>query len=160
MSVDVAELVAAEVALCRDRGAQRGVRLLADSGSGTTTCIADPDRLRRALRELLQNALAFAPDRSTVGITTTRNVTGVCLAVSDQGPGIGPGQRARMVRPFERGTHPVQPVAGRGMGLALASAVAASHRGRLVLSESVGGGLRASLELPADFRGLPDTAAF
>jgi two-component system osmolarity sensor histidine kinase EnvZ len=76
--------------------------------------------------------------------------TGVSIEVCDQGDGIDPADRDRLVRPFERGTNPRQPSTGCGMGLALVTAVAASHRGRLLLSHGPGGGLRARLEIPSD----------
>jgi signal transduction histidine kinase len=147
-AIDVTELVAAEVTALRDRASQRGVRFLVDGEPGIV-CVADPPRLRRAVGELLDNALTYGPATSIVGVTTTATDTGIQVTISDQGSGIDPAERERLVRPFERGIHPRQPLAGRGMGLALATAIAAAHQGRLTLSESLGGGLRVSLELPA-----------
>jgi signal transduction histidine kinase len=147
--VNVSELVADELAACRDRADQRGILAVA-SGDVGAVCVAESRRLRRALRELLDNALTYAPDRSTVRVTVATVPTGVSIEVCDQGDGIDPADRDRLVRPFERGTNPRQPSAGCGMGLALVTAVAASHRGRLHLSEGPGGGLRARLEIPSD----------
>ncbi len=149
-AVGVAELVADEVAACSDRAAQRGLRLLLD-GDPEARCVVDPRRLRRALRELLDNALTYAPSPSTLGVITTATAAGIRVTVSDQGDGIESADRERLVRPFERGTHPGQPIGGLGMGLALASAVATAHGGQLILSESMGGGLQACLEVPFDF---------
>jgi signal transduction histidine kinase len=155
--LDVSELVAEEVATYRDRAAQRGVRLVT-SGDPVANCVADSSRLRRALRELLDNALTYAPRQSTVRVATTVAATGIRINVSDHGDGIGSADRERLTRPFERGTNPRQPAAGRGMGLALASVVAASHRGRLILAECPGGGLQACLELPVDSTHLTDAS--
>ena len=146
--VDLSRLVAEEVATFRDRAAERGVRLRV-SGRPALHCIADSRRLRRALRELLDNALTYAPDESTVCVSSGPCATGVRIQVSDQGDGIDANDRERLVRPFERGTHPRQPPSGRGMGLALASAVAVWHGGRLTLSQRLGRGLQACIELPA-----------
>lgn len=153
-SVDISEMVAEEVATCRDRAAQRGVRLLV-SGEPAQRCVADSRRLRRALRELLDNALTYAPDGSTVRVASITSATGTRIKVTDHGDGIHPDDRARLVRPFERGSHPRQSPAGRGMGLALASAAAAWHGGRLVLSRRLGRGLQACIELPTTFRTEP-----
>lgn len=157
-SVDISELVAEEVTACQDRAALRGVRFLV-SGEPVLECIADSRRLRRALRELLDNALTYAPDRSTVRVASTTSPMGIRIKVSDQGDGIDSADRERLARPFERGTHPRQPTASRGMGLALASAVAASLGGRLVLSESLGRGLQACIELPFDLTHLRRASA-
>jgi signal transduction histidine kinase len=148
--LDLTTLVDEEIARCRDRAAQRELRVVA-TGDPVRLCVADPRRVRRAIAELLDNALTYAPDDSTVRVASTTAATGVRVTISDQGDGVDPADRERLTRPFERGNHPRQPMAGRGMGLALASAVAASHRGRLILSESLGGGLQASLELPLGF---------
>ncbi len=145
-TVDVLELLTDEVAACLDRAAERGVRVSSDSTT-VGRCVADAGRLRRAIRELLDNALTYAPDQSTVRVGVASAITGIRIEVSDTGDGIDPADRERLAWPFERR----QPMTGRGMGLALASAVAAAHRGRLILSDNLGGGLQACLELPVDF---------
>jgi len=148
-SVHVWELVTNEAAAVRDRAAHRDIELIVD-GDRTARCLADPSRLQRALKELLDNALTYAPDQSTVRVVVTAADSGIRITVIDEGKGIEPGDRERLVRPFERGAHPWQPVDGLGMGLALASAIAASHGGRLILAGSSGGGLQTHLELPLD----------
>jgi signal transduction histidine kinase len=148
--LDVSGVVAKEVAVFRDRAAQRGIRVLVE-GDSKATCVADAGRFRRAVRELVDNAVTYAPEQSTMRVETSVAGSLVRVTVSDEGDGIDEADRGRLVRPFERGTHPRQPAARPGMGLAVASAVAGSHAGRLVLSDSVDGGLRACLELPVDF---------
>ena len=151
--IDVSTLVADEVAGWRTRAAQRALRLWV-GGDPVVAGVADATRLRRALRELLDNATTYAPDGSTIRVVTTAASSGTRITVCDDGDGIDAADRERLVRPFERGAHPRQP-AGRGMGLALVSAVATAHGGRLILSESHSGGLQACLELPS---ALPDPA--
>jgi signal transduction histidine kinase len=151
-TVRVWEVVTAEAAAFRDRAAHRGIELLVD-GDRTARCVANASRLQRALRELLDNALTYAPDRSRLGVVMTTADSWIRITVMDEGDGIEPADRERLVRPFERGTHARQPVDGLGMGLALASAVAASHGGRLILAGSSGGGLQVCLELPLDAGG-------
>lgn len=155
--VDLEELAAGQAASWRDRARQRGLRLVLDCHRGAEL-VADPGRLRRALDALLENALEHAPERSTVWVDTSINGSSVRITVSDEGAGIDAAERARLVRPFERGSHPMQPGTGLGTGfgtglgtgLAVASAVAESHGGRLILSDRPGGGLSACLELPVD----------
>jgi signal transduction histidine kinase len=149
-TVDVSHVLAQEVATYLDRAEARGIRL-AVVCDREVRCVAEPSRLRRALRELLDNAMTYAPDQSAVSVSATVAVTGIRITVRDHGTGIDGADRERLTRPFERGTHPRQPAGGLGMGLALASAVAAGHRGRLDLADAHGGGLAASLELPLDF---------
>jgi signal transduction histidine kinase len=145
--VDISEMVADEVATCRERAAQQGVRLVV-SGEPAQQCIADSRRLRRALRALLDNALTCAPDRSTVRVASTTSATGTRITVTQGGDGTDADGRARLARPSGPRTHPRQPAADQEMALALASAVAAWHGGRLVLSERLGQGVQALIELP------------
>ncbi|MET0914966.1 MAG: HAMP domain-containing sensor histidine kinase [Jiangellaceae bacterium] len=148
-SVDITDVVTEEVDACRGRAAQRGVRLVI-TGDKTATCTTDARRLRRALRELLDNAVTYAQDESTVRVSWTTLATRIRIEVSDRGDGIDSVELERLTRPFERGTHPRQPATGQGMGLAVASGIAASLGGRLLLSEGPGPGLQACIELPVD----------
>ena len=152
-TVNVWELVTAQAAASRERAAHRNIELLVE-GNPTARCVADPSRLQRAVRELLDNALTYAPDRSMVSVAVTTADSGIRITVMDEGDGIDAADRQRLVWPFERGTHPRQPVDGLGIGLAVASAVAASHGGRLILA-GTSSGLRACLELPWDPRTNP-----
>lgn len=148
-TVDITELVAEEVRAHHERAARRGVRFLT-SGERPQACSTDARRLRRALRELLDNAVTYAPDDSTIRVASASEAGGTWIEVSDRGDGIDSADRERLTRPFERGTHPRQPLGGRGMGLALATVLAASIGGRLRLSGGPGPGLLVRIELPAD----------
>ncbi|MET4100258.1 signal transduction histidine kinase [Agrococcus sp. UYP10] len=146
--IDVSALLADEDAAHRIRASRKGV-LLEVGGDRVRAHGVDPTRLWRALEALLDNAVRHAPAGSTVRVTTTTAIGRVRITVSDEGRGIDPADSERLVLPFERGCHPPGAVAGRGMGLALASAFATSNGGRLVLSESASGGLEVALDLPA-----------
>lgn len=160
-TVDIAGAVAREVQANQDRAARRGISLVVGVES-PATCTSDDRRLRRAIRELLEDALSHAPDASTVRITSGSSADGVWIEVIDEGHGIDAVDRERLARPFERGTHPWQPVVGRGMGLALAVVLAASLGGRLRFAETQAPGHEVRLELPVDVAHrdlvpLPDT---
>jgi signal transduction histidine kinase len=154
-SVQLLDLLAAEVSTVREVAEHRNIELVIQ-GDRTVRCVADSVRLQRALHELLDNALTYAPAGSTVRVSATRDTSGIRISVSDEGEGVDPADRERLTRPFERGAHPRQPPTGLGMGLAVASAVAASHGGRLVLSDGPEGGHQSCLELPVDVSHAPD----
>jgi signal transduction histidine kinase len=147
-SVDVSELLAREVDACGAAATARDVRLLLD-GTGDVVCAAYPERLRSAIRALLENAIAYAPCGSVVHATATSAATGVRIAV-----------RGRVDVPLA-GQEPAAELFGRialtqdaeiraGLGLALAGAVASRHGGRMVLLEIPAGGLETRLELATD----------
>jgi signal transduction histidine kinase len=102
--------------------------------------------LREALAALLANAAeAAAPDGRIVLSAVTRREGGVCLRVEDDGPGMAPGLLAEAARPFV-----TTRTAGTGLGLAIVARIARAHGGALVLERRVGGGLRATMELPQE----------
>jgi signal transduction histidine kinase len=76
---------------------------------------------------------------------------GAHLGVVDEGPGIPPAERARVLDRFYRGLGTSAP--GAGLGLSIAARVAALHGARLALGEGPGG---RGLEVRVDF---PDGAA-
>lgn len=106
-----------------------------------------PVLLRRALRNLIENALAYG------GSATLDAATGdgeVRLIVRDDGPGLPEADLTRVLEPFVRGeASRNRETGGSGLGLAIASAVASGHGGRLTLANRPSGGLEATLHLPA-----------
>jgi signal transduction histidine kinase len=144
--MDVAALADAIVEELRDLG-----RPATFEPSPRTVLAVRPNLLRRALRNLADNAIAYG------GGATLRVEEGeeaVRLIVEDDGPGIPPERLAEMLEPFRRlETSRNRESGGAGLGLAIAQAVAAAHGGRLELANRGGGGLTAVLILPHPARG-------
>lgn len=103
--------------------------------------------LREMLRNLVDNALRYAPD-GTVDIQATP-VAGfrVALTVSDRGPGISDDEKEAVQQRFTRG-RAGQSQSGSGLGLAIVRSVAMAHGGSLWLHDRAGGGLSARVILP------------
>lgn len=117
----------------------------------------DATALRILLRNLLDNAVKYAPPGGVVDLSVARDAQGVLLAVEDNGPGIAPEERARAFERFHR--LPSQDGApGSGLGLAIVQAIARQHGAAVVLSRSQRlGGLRAEVRFGA--RPRPASAA-
>lgn len=116
---------------------------------GTTPLAhADAALLERAVANLLSNAMAHAPDGSTVTVEGGGAGGEAVLRIVDRGPGVAPEQMARMVEPFQRlgdtSGH------GVGLGLAVANGFVAAMGGCLLFEPTPGGGLTASIVLPAE----------
>ena len=116
--------------------------------------IGDHDALRRAVGNLLSNAVRLAPDASTVTIATGRSDGWLWLAVVDQGPGIAPQDLPRVFDRFWRGTNNPAPVRERrtGLGLAIVRQIVESHGGQVAAYSAVGVGSTFVLWLPASDR--------
>jgi two-component system, OmpR family, sensor histidine kinase TctE len=93
--------------------------------------------LQELLDNLLHNALAYAGTRAQVTVRT--NTTGgvAILEVEDNGPGIAPEDRQRVLQRFQRGAQNLG--RGSGLGLAIVSDVVKAHGAQLLLKESPGG---------------------
>ena len=112
--------------------------------------LADRDELRRAVSNLVDNAVRAAA--SGVRIELGQDEEEVCIAVVDDGPGIAPADRARVFDRFTRlDAARNRDAVGSGLGLAIVRELVTRAGGRVEL-ESAGGqdgpGLRASIRLP------------
>jgi signal transduction histidine kinase len=103
----------------------------------------DAGALRRALANLVDNALRHGPAGGEVSVTVSRVGDRVTLAVADQGPGIPTELVELATRRFWRGDQ-ARSQEGSGLGLSLVRATAERHGGRLVID-----GARIAIELPS-----------
>lgn len=96
----------------------------------------DPDALRQALDNLLDNALRFSPREGTVRVSIAQDGEHWRVEVADEGPGIPPEEREGIFEPFRR-RDPRR--GGSGLGLAIVRDVARGHRGRAYVASSARG---------------------
>ena len=103
-----------------------------------------PDRLERAVSNLLDNAAKFSPPGSAVEVVLREGE----LSVRDHGPGIGPADLPHVFDRFYRSAA-ARAVPGSGLGLAIVRQVAEGHGGAVSAEAAQGGGTRFRLVLPA-----------
>ena len=102
---------------------------------------ADRERLRIIFDNLLSNAIKFSPPGGTIRIKTGIDDESVIVEFIDDGPGIDPDERDRVLEPFYQGRAMFSGhVKGTGLGLAIASEYARSHGGAIEIIERDGGG--------------------
>ncbi|MBV9889357.1 MAG: sensor histidine kinase [Rhizobacter sp.] len=146
----VDELVREVVLSFVARADDAGVDLEAEGLDATVLAIASPTLLEGVLTNLIDNALRYARGGSPATLTVAIECAGgrVRIAVIDNGPGLDPQQRDRIVERWAQGAAGVQLGAGVGLGLAIASRYAALMNGNLALhSGPHGRGLCATVEL-------------
>ncbi|QSZ50622.1 GAF domain-containing sensor histidine kinase [Arthrobacter sp. D5-1] len=111
---------------------------------------ADRGQLRTLLQNLLSNAMNYrSPDRDLrIRISGVSNYHGATIYVADNGKGIAPEDRAKVLEPLVRlrrqGDGP-----GSGLGLATCSSIAKAHGGDLTLAETPGGGTTVAVSFPS-----------
>jgi two-component system, OmpR family, sensor kinase len=121
---------------------------LPDGGS----FFVDPQRITQALVQLVVNAIRFTDPGAVIALGARQNPYEVRIWVRDEGTGIAEPDQARIFDRFRRGDQAQprdgQPDVGAGLGLAIVSAIADAHRGRVELDSRPGRGSRFTLVLP------------
>ena len=142
-------VVAEAVDSCRMRANARGITL-ASVGSRGLSVLGDEDLLVTALRNLLENAVAYSPEKTRVVITTRKTPEGNAeLSVADQGIGIPERDLERIFERFYR-VDPARSRAtgGTGLGLAIVKHVMAAHNGKVTVRSVEGAGSTFTLSIP------------
>ena len=142
-------VVAEAVDRCRMRANARGITL-ASVGSRGLSVLGDEDLLVTALRNLLENAVAYSPEKTRVVITIRKTPEGHAeLSVADQGIGIPERDLERIFERFYR-VDPARSRAtgGTGLGLAIVKHVMAAHNGKVTVRSVEGDGSTFTLYIP------------
>lgn len=122
------------------RARTKTITLSGAPGVPVTGCRED---LESAVQNLVDNAVRHAADGGSVSVVVSSRRSLAMVSVSDDGPGIAPGDRERALRAFESGRE-----GGTGLGLAVASRVARSHGGDLRIADAPAGGALVELSMP------------
>ncbi|MGC5245952.1 sensor histidine kinase [Gordonia sp. DT219] len=110
-----------------------------------------PALLLQMATNLLHNAIVHnLPEDGTVEVHTAVGPDAATLTVENSGDHLSPQLVSTLTEPFQRGTERVRADhAGVGLGLAIVKSIAQAHDGTVSLSPRAGGGLRATVRLPA-----------
>jgi two-component system osmolarity sensor histidine kinase EnvZ len=105
-----------------------------------------PLAIKRVLSNLIENARKHAG--GDISVQTRRDGNQIVLSVLDRGPGIPPGEVARLKQPFTRMDASRAGHSGAGLGLAIVDRVVSAHGGKFDLLPREGGGTEARVSLP------------
>jgi heavy metal sensor kinase len=126
----------------------RGVSI-ASTALTPAVVVGDPGALRRALVNLIDNAVKYTPAGGKVEVSLTRDGGHAAIAVRDTGIGIAPDDVERVFEPFVRLDAARESAeSGTGLGLAIARSIAVAHGGQLSLESTPGAGSVFTLRLP------------
>ena len=126
---------------------QRRIRIEPDVADDVAVR-ADAEALRILVRNLLDNAVRYSPEDSTVSVRASRKPGGpTVLEVTDQGPGIAAADRPRAFARFYRA--PDAREGGSGLGLAIVKAIAERHGAQVDLADADPHGLRVLVTFPS-----------
>jgi signal transduction histidine kinase len=141
--VDLGDIADSAVYVTRTRHPDMSIDVdLPESGP---TVLGDGDGLWRVIENLLENAARHGRPGGHITMQVAPLNGGAEILVEDDGPGIPPAERERVMRRFQRG--PGATAAGSGLGLAIVEAEAHRHGGRLYLGTSELGGLHTRISI-------------
>ncbi len=132
------------------RARRRDVTLRGEPGLQTHVAEFDAHYVERALANLVENALRYTPPGGEVVLRTEAVPGGVCVKVSDTGPGIAEADVPRVFERFYRGDASRNRASGgSGLGLAIVKSVVEAHGGSVGVETAKGRGTTFSFVLPA-----------
>lgn len=115
------------------------------------TAAVDPDLFRRAVQNLLVNALVHNPPETKVTLSITEiQESGIHISIRDNGVGMSEEEQANLFSRYYRGTNTKEKPEGSGLGLAIAKQIVALHGGDIAVKSKPGEGTEFLLLLPAN----------
>jgi two-component system sensor histidine kinase ChvG len=150
--VDLGELIEMLLSEHNIRTADQTRIAFARPGRDTAVVMGDPNRLERAIRNLIDNAVSFSPFGGVVQVGATRAGEDVIVTVEDDGPGIPVAARELAFERFHS-DRPDTEAFGKhsGLGLAIAKTIVDGHNGTIAIEDrdSGAGGARFVIRMPA-----------
>lgn len=130
---------------CRGLAVERGISLSTRFEPGLPYIVLDSSRLRRALSNVLQNAIQHSPPDSSVLLAAERSACGqwVTCTVTDSGPGFAVQDLPHVFAPFF-----TRRPGGTGLGMAIVQRVLEQHGGHVLAQNAATGGAMVTLRLP------------
>ncbi|HSK00719.1 MAG TPA: hybrid sensor histidine kinase/response regulator [Kofleriaceae bacterium] len=121
------------------RAREARVTLLASSADGAAL-VADRDLLLRTIENLVDNALRYAPEDTSISISVAADVAGVEIRVADAGPGVPEELRAHVFERFAQ-AEGERTRTSRGLGLAFCKLAVEAHGGRIWIEDATPGAI-------------------
>jgi signal transduction histidine kinase len=144
--VDVTQLVHDLSEVAASRAEQVNLQFQVEAPDEPVYVVGDELQLRRAVLNLLDNAIKFTPEGGTVGISVQRSVSTVNIVVNDTGIGIPTDDLPQLFSRFHRGRN-ANHYPGSGLGLAIIRAIVDGHRGQIEV-RSTPGDTRFTVRIP------------
>ncbi len=156
--VDLSELIDDCYQNFRARAEEKNLAVETDVPEDLPPMVADKRAVKQVLLNLVTNAIKFTPAEGKITIRASVTETDTRITITDTGPGIAPERLPTITNPFTRGErNPMHSEKGWGLGLAIANALIALHKGQLEIESDLGEGTSVTISLPRreDEPGLP-----
>lgn len=148
--VDLASTIEQSIAPFAERYAARRIEVKVDVEAGCPWPMADKNGLDRVLSNLIDNALKYCPEGSTVVVSAAATDGKVRIAVSDNGPGIESRHLPRLFERFYRvDSGRGRDMGGTGLGLSIVKHLVEAMKGEVTVASTAGQGATFAFSLPS-----------
>ena len=141
--LDLAELARESV---QDAGSLSRTEVVVDRGD--TRVVADHDRIKQVMLNLISNAIKFSPETTPVILHVSPEDDQVCISITDSGPGMTEDEVSRLFHRFSRIARTGSSQPGSGLGLYVSKVLVEKHGGRIWVDTKPGAGSTFSFTLP------------
>jgi signal transduction histidine kinase len=150
--VEVRDVVDGALQDCRWLFQEKNIEVEKDVDRDLPLVLADASALRRAVQNLVENAVKYGGRAGWIGVQARQAPSGqVEITVADRGPGIRREDLPHLFKPFFRGRDAAAGgIPGSGLGLSLVRHIAEAHGGRVSVIPGAAGGSVFTLHLPAE----------
>lgn len=134
----------------REMAKKKRIRLVEQANSHLPPVAADKGLITRAVSHLIDNAIKYSPERTSVIISTILESDFLRVVVEDRGYGIPSSEHEKIWQKFYRVAREGQDKEeeSTGLGLSLVKEIAEQHGGQVTVESEVGQGSRFSIALP------------
>jgi signal transduction histidine kinase len=151
-ALQLVDIMAAAIHEMEPQAQARGIALQSTTVARPLAIQGDTALIRRALVNLISNAVKFSPVQGIVTLSLAEAGEYAVISVTDQGPGIPPSDLGRLFKRFERveASESLKSAPGIGLGLVFIDTVASRHGGKVQVHSTPGVGSTFELWLPMD----------
>lgn len=152
-TVRMGDVVARCVRRMEPAAEARHIEIGADIEPDLILANADPDKIERAITNVLENAVKFTPERGDASVTARWDTTGtapaIVVAVTNSGSQIAEDDLPRIFDRFFRGDRARRTASGSGLGLSIARELVELHGGAISAANDPAGSVTITLSFPA-----------
>ena len=148
---DLWQLACEQASAFEERISAAGMALHLGPAPAASMVAGDPERLRQVLANLFENCIRYAGPGARMALSACTGDDWIEIMVDDSGPGVPEAALPHLLERFYRveGSRSREH-GGAGLGLALCQRIVDAHKGRLTVTRSPLGGLRAAIRLPLE----------
>jgi len=148
-TVRLNELAEAAMGLFSAQAAEKNICLNLNADPDLPEVMVDPQRFQQVIGNLIDNALRFAPEESSIDVTIHRQDESIELTVKDEGPGIREDELPHIFDRFWRGEKSrARSTGGAGLGLSIARQLVEAQGGKIMGRNCSPQGFEVSITLP------------